>query len=126
MHKILVVGLGGFLGAAARYVLSGLVHRCTSEAFPSGTLAVNLIGCLLMGVLVSLVEDRQLLAPGARVFLMVGVLGSLTTFSTFGYETLAMLRDGNLPHALGNIAANVVFGLLAVWLGWTAVRLLGV
>jgi CrcB protein len=126
MDKWLAVGLGGFFGAVARYGLSGFVHRYLNSSFPTGTLLVNTLGCLLMGALMSLVEQRQFLGPGARVFVMIGILGSFTTFSTFGYETLAMVRDGEYPLALGNVSANVFLGLLAVWLGWTAVRLLGV
>ena len=126
MDKWLAVGLGGFVGALARYGVGGLVHRYLGSSFPTGTLLVNALGCLLMGATVCLVEERQLLGPGVRVFVMIGVLGSFTTFSTFGYETLAMLRDGEYPAAFGNVAANVFLGLAAVWLGWTAVRLLGV
>jgi CrcB protein len=126
MDKWLAVGVGGCLGALARYALSGLVHRCLNSSFPAGTLLVNALGCLLMGAMMSLIEQRQFFGPGARVFVMIGILGSLTTFSTFGYETLAMVRDAAYPLALGNVIANVFLGLLAVWLGWTAVRLLGV
>ena len=94
MIRTLLVGAGGFLGAIARYGLGGLIHRCTSTVFPAGTLAVNTIGCLIIGVLMSLVEDRQLLAPNTRVFLMIGVLGGFTTFSSFGYETVELLGWG--------------------------------
>jgi CrcB protein len=125
VDKWLAVGLGGFLGALARYGLSGLVHRCLNWSFPTGTLLANTVGCLLMGVLMSLLEERQCLGSGARVFLMIGLLGSFTTFSTFGYETLAMLRAGDFPPALWNVVANVFLGLFAVWVGWTGVRMLG-
>jgi CrcB protein len=123
MLKLLVIGLGGFVGAIARYVLSGVVHRQWGTSFPAGTLLVNVLGCLVMGILMALVEDRQLLTPGARMFLMVGLLGSLTTFSTFGYETMELMRDGNWPATLANVAANVTLGLAAVWLGRAGIRL---
>lgn len=123
MVKLLVIGLGGFVGAIARYLLSGLVHRQFNSSFPAGTLFVNVLGCLVMGALMALVEDHQLLTPPMRMFLMVGLLGSLTTFSTFGYETLELMRDGNWPATLANVAANVVLGLSAVWLGRGLMRL---
>lgn len=126
MDKWLAVGLGGFVGAVARYGASGLVHRFVNSSFPAGTLFVNTLGCLVMGGLMCLFEERQFFGSGTRLFVMFGILGSFTTFSTFGYETLAILRDGEFPLALGNVAANVLLGLAAVWLGWTAVRLLGV
>jgi CrcB protein len=122
MLKLLVIGLGGFVGAIARYVLSGLVHRQFNSSFPAGTLLVNVLGCLAMGGLMALVEDRQLLTPAARMFLMVGLLGSLTTFSTFGYETMELMRDGNWPGSFANVTANVALGMAAVWLGRASVR----
>jgi CrcB protein len=122
MLKLLVIGLGGFVGAIARYVLSGLVHRQFNSSFPAGTLLVNVLGCLAMGGLMALVEDRQLLTPAARMFLMVGLLGSLTTFSTFGYETMELMRDGNWPATFANVTANVALGMAAVWLGRASVR----
>ena len=125
MLELLAVGAGGFAGAIARYTLSGEVHRRYGGTFPLGTLAVNLLGCLLIGLLASLVETRQLLSPRARLVLMVGFLGSLTTFSTFGYETLALLRQGALVRAAANAAGNLLCGLAAVWLGGAAGRLLG-
>lgn len=122
--KLLVVGLGGFVGAIARYGLSGLVHRWFSGAFPAGTLVVNVTGCLAIGLLMSLVEDRQLLSPGARLFLMIGLLGSFTTFSTFGYETFECLRENDLRGAALSVLANVFLGLGAVVLGRAVARLL--
>jgi CrcB protein len=122
MLKLLVIGIGGFLGAIARYGISGLVHRHFSGSFPVGTLCVNVLGCLVIGALTALLE-RQLLTPTQRLFLMVGLLGSLTTFSTFGYETLELMRDGNWSATLANVAANVALGLAAVWLGRSAALL---
>ena len=125
MLKLLAVGVGGFLGAVARYGLSGWVHRYAGASFPAGTLAVNVFGCFLIGVLMTLVEDRPLLSPETRMFLTVGLLGSFTTFSTVAFETFEMLRDRN-PWVAGlNVAANLLVGLGAVWLGRAAVRALG-
>ncbi len=83
-----IVGSGGFLGALARYGLSGLVQRQLPFAsFPYGTLVVNLMGCALIGVLAGLAESRQMFGSEVRTFAFIGVLGGFTTFSTFGYET---------------------------------------
>ena len=122
--KVLMAGLGGAVGSMARYLVTGLAHRSIDTRFPIGTLAVNTIGCLVIGVLMSLIEDRQLLTPDTRVLLMVGVLGGFTTFSAFGYETIQMLRHGDLRFAALNIAANVALALGAVAAGWMATRAL--
>lgn len=114
-----VVGSGGFLGALARYGLSGLVHRqAPLTTFPYGTLLVNLLGCLLIGVVAGYAESRQLFGPEVRAFILIGVLGGFTTFSTFGYETLAMIRDDELLRAAANVGAHVILGLALVWLGY--------
>jgi len=120
-----VVGSGGFLGALARYGLSGLVHRQVPLAvFPYGTLVVNLLGCLIIGVLAGLAESRQLFGPEFRTFALIGVLGGFTTFSTFGYETVAMMRDAEFLRASTNVGVHVILGLALVWLGYalTTVR----
>lgn len=117
MERALLAGSGGFLGAAARYWIGGLVHRHLGAGFPYGTLAVNVTGCFAIGVLGVLAEERLALSPAARVFWMIGVLGGYTTFSSFGYETMALLREGSSAFALLNVAAQVVLGLLAVWCG---------
>jgi CrcB protein len=123
MIELLCVGCGGFLGAVARYGLSGLVHRLYGGPFPAGTLLVNVLGCVAIGALMTLVEERQGLSPNARLFLLIGVLGSLTTFSTFGHETVALLRDGDTGMALLNILGSVFLGLGAVLAGGALVRL---
>ena len=122
--KLLIVGTGGFIGAIARYGLSGLVHRYFEGSFPYGTLFVNVIGCFVIGVLMSLVEDGHLFRPEWRLFLMIGLLGSFTTFSTLGFETFELLRDSEFRAASLNLAANVILGVGAVALGRIAVRFL--
>ena len=109
----------------SRYGISGWVHRRVEGPFPAGTLAVNVVGCLAIGVLMHLVEDRQLLAPATRLFLMVGILGALTTFSTFGYETVELLRDGETRLAVASMAANVILGIGAVLAGRALVQAVG-
>lgn len=117
------VGAGGFVGAIFRYGLSGLVHRVVSFAtFPWGTLVVNVVGCLAIGALAGATESRQLLNPEMRLFLMIGMLGGFTTFSTFGFETFQLLRDAQRMAAAGNVLLHVSLGLTAVWAGYTLIR----
>ena len=125
MLKILIVGLGGFIGAVGRYELSGLVQRRFGDSFPLGTLAVNVLGCLLAGIVIALLEQREWFSPNTRLFIMIGILGSLTTFSTFGYETINLLKQGHWNLGLLNVAGSVVLGLLAVALGMAAVKAFG-
>ncbi|HET9512405.1 MAG TPA: fluoride efflux transporter CrcB [Gemmatimonadales bacterium] len=117
---VLLVAAGGAVGAVLRYGLSGLVQGRTGPVFPYGTLAVNVVGCLLMGVISELAESRGALEPGTRALITVGVLGGFTTFSAFGNETLNLLRDGERALAAGNIAANLILALAAVWAGRAA------
>ena len=114
--------LGRIIGAIARYGFSGLVQRLAGGSFPAGTLAVNVAGCFLIGALMYLAEQRNLFAPGTRLFLMVGVLGSFTTLSAVGYETFEFLREGSLVPALLNAAANTALGVAAVIAGWIAIK----
>ena len=124
LARTLAVGVGGFLGASARYLLGGAVYRWLPATFPWATFLINVTGCFGIGFLAVLAEERMVLGPDARLFLMVGVLGGYTTFSTFGYETIALLRDGSLGAASLNVLGQVVLGLLAVWAGMAAARVL--
>ena len=120
--RTLLVGAGGFVGAELRYSLGGLVSRVTAPDFPWATLVVNVTGCFVIGLLAVLTQERGPVAPSTRLFLMVGVLGGYTTFSTFGYETLSLVREGSHGLALANAAGQVLVGLLAVWAGMTVAR----
>ena len=121
MKGVLLVALGGAVGSIARYKLSGWVLHLTLDwRFPAGTFTVNVIGCLLAGVLAGLAEKHDLLSPQARLLLFTGVLGGFTTFSAFGLETMHLLRRGDLLVAAANIVLSVVAGLLALWLGLCA------
>jgi CrcB protein len=123
VSPVLLAGAGGFLGSAARYLVGGWVHRLAPfSGFPLGTLAVNVVGCFVIGVLGGWIDGRQLFSPEARVFLLIGVLGGFTTFSSFAYETLALTRDAQFGRALVNVTAQVVLGLGAAWLGHALVR----
>jgi len=126
MSEMLAAGAGGFVGAVLRYWLSGVVQRWSGGVFPFGTLAVNVLGCLLMGAVMGWVEYRQLFGPHTRILLTVGILGGLTTFSTFGYETFALLRDNEFYLAAGNVVLSVVVCTGAVMLGWLAAKAAGV
>lgn len=118
MIKIFLVGTGGFLGAVLRYTISGHVQRLTqSIGFPYGTLAVNIAGCLLIGMLTRMDELRQVFSSETRLLLFMGVLGAFTTFSTFSNETINLINDKRFFFAFLNVGIHVVLGLLAVLLG---------
>ncbi len=117
MEKLLVIGLGGFLGAVLRYEISGLAHRVWGAQFPFGTLAVNLLGCFVLGLFMTLAEGRFLVSPQWRTFIGIGLLGAFTTFSTFSFETMALLQESLYLKAILNISLSLFFGLVAMWLG---------
>ena len=117
LMNILLVFVGGGLGAMSRYLLQGAVYRLTGAAFPYGTIVVNILGCFLIGLLMSSMEERFLAAPSLRIFLTIGILGGFTTFSSFSYETMMLLREGDLLAGGLNIIASVVICLGATWLG---------
>lgn len=122
MNHILLVGLGGALGAIARNKLSGFVlHHSTDWRFPLGTLLVNVLGCLLAGVLAGAIERHGLFSPDTRLFLFTGILGGFTTFSAFGVETVFLLRRGEVIVALGYVVLSVLCGVAALWFGMAAV-----
>jgi fluoride exporter len=119
MLKLLIVGLGGFIGTVLRYVLNNLIYKgLGTTLFPYGTLTVNLLGCFFIGLLASLAESRASITPEIRLFIQIGILGGLTTFSTFGYETYTLLRDGQFLLAVMNMVTQLILGLFAVWLGY--------
>ena len=113
------VALGSALGGVARYWCSGLIARTMGETFPWGTLVVNISGSLLIGFIatVSGTDGRFLIPPEARQFMMVGILGGYTTFSSFSLQTLSLARDGEWLLAGANIVGSVVLCLIAVWVG---------
>lgn len=122
MHPLLLVGLGGFAGSVARYLLGGwLLHHTAQERFPWSTFAVNVAGCLVIGLLAGLAERHSMFGPGMRLFLFTGLLGGFTTFSAFGLETLYLLRRGEPWVAAAYVAGSVLVGLAAVWIGMRGV-----
>lgn len=127
MPRVVWVALGGAIGSVARYLVQGWVQTTAESrgrlvAFPWGTLVVNLSGCLAIGLLAGLFQERLLVAPETRSFVLIGILGGYTTFSSFGWETLALARDAGFALALGNVVASVALGLAGVWLGAAIAR----
>lgn len=118
MRNLLFVGIGGFIGALLRYLVSGYVQNLSHRIdFPYGTLVVNVAGCFLIGALSQLVELQFEITAELRLLLMVGVLGSFTTYSTFSNETITLLQDHRAALALMNIGMHLVLGLAAVLAG---------
>ena len=116
MGKLFLAGIGGFIGSSLRYAVTGFVQAWSrSIDFPYGTLAVNLIGCFLIGFLSQLAESRGVFTAESRTFVFIGILGGFTTFSAFGNETINLWREGENLYAMINIAAHLLLGLGAVW-----------
>jgi len=118
MRNAFLVGAGGFAGSILRYLVSGSIQQLTkSVGFPYGTLVVNVAGCLMIGLLSQLAEARGVFTAESRAFVFIGVLGGFTTFSTFGNETMNLMRQSQHLPAAANIATHVVLGIGAVWAG---------
>ena len=113
--NLLLIAIGGALGSVARYLLSSLVLRVTGSLLPLGTFAVNLVGCVVFGAIAGAAAQRFILTPPARAFLLIGVLGGFTTFSSYAYESVLLLRDGQFAAAAFNIVGQVVAGLGGMW-----------
>ncbi len=123
--KILAVGSGGFIGATSRYLLAGGIQNYFSaSSFPYGTAFVNILGCLLIGLLAGLFEVKQWINPELRLFLFVGILGGFTTFSTFINESFMLLERGDIVLSILNVGLQVMLGLLFVWLGFALIKLI--
>jgi CrcB protein len=118
MKQFIIVGLGGCVGAIARYKLGGiLLHPTTDWRFPISTFMVNVSGCFIAGVLSGLVEKHGFFGSDLRLFLFTGLLGGFTTFSAFGLETVYLFQRQEILVAITYLVASVLFGVLALWLG---------
>ncbi len=125
MAKIALVLLGGAFGTGLRYFLSTFIYsRVKEPSFPYANMVINVSGSFLIGILAELFETRVLVAPVTRIALLTGVLGGYTTFSSFAFETVSLIRDGELWLATLNVSLSVVLGLAAVWLGVRLAQLL--
>jgi CrcB protein len=125
LQQAVYVGVGGFIGSVLRFIIGGWAQRLSPMGgFPIGTLTVNVLGCLLIGLLGGLADQRQLLDAGQRLFLMVGVLGGFTTFSSFALETLGLAQDGELWRAALNILLQILLGCSAAMAGYVGARFL--
>ena len=118
MQHYILTAIGGAIGATLRYGFGRWVQDALDRPwFPYNTLLINVIGCFVFGLVMGLLDGGRNITPEQRTFVLVGLCGGFTTFSTFGYETFALLRDGQLLPALANAGLQVVAGLVAVWLG---------
>jgi len=126
LHKVGWVGLGGFLGANARYWLGGWVQHRWGTTFPWGTFVINITGSFLLGLFMALVTERYALpqTPTLRLVVAIGFVGAYTTFSTFEFETLSLVTTGSLLRAFGNAFGSLLAGFAAVWLGVVLGRVL--
>lgn len=117
LKEVLAVMAGGALGAATRYYVGVWSAGRWPGAFPMGTLIVNLAGCFIIGLFMSLTLERWVVSQSVRLFVTVGFLGGLTTFSSFGNETLQLMQSNHMLSAFVSVALNVLGGILAAWIG---------
>lgn len=122
--NLVIIALGGALGAVSRFLMGNAVSKAVGSALPYGTFVINLVGCFAMGLLMTIIVDRELLSAAWRLFLCVGFLGGFTTFSSFGYEALMLLTEGRLLAALTYVSGSVVLGLAAAAAGVLCARAL--
>ncbi|WP_222927637.1 fluoride efflux transporter CrcB [Biomaibacter acetigenes] len=122
IYRIMVVGIGSFLGGILRYLISGWAAEVFGAGFPYGTLIVNVVGCFIMSFVMMFGAEMGNIDVNMRLFLTTGIMGALTTFSTFSFETFQFLREGNLFLVGTNIFLNLFLGLLSVWLGLIVAR----
>jgi len=119
---LLYVAIGSALGGVSRYLVGGLIQRLLETTFPAGTLLVNVSGSLLLGAILRYALETPTLSPEVRAFLTIGFCGGYTTFSTFSYETVALLRDGEWTRAGLYVAASVLLSLAGTFIGFAFAR----
>jgi len=116
-NQLIFIAAGGAIGAVLRFLLANGVHSFMSRDFPYGTLMVNVIGSFLMGISYVMLIERLNLSPEWRAFIIVGLLGAFTTFTTFSIETLVLIQNSELSIAMLNVFLSVVFRVLGSWIG---------
>ncbi len=117
MKNLLLVFVGGGVGSALRYAMSGLVYRLTSLGFPYGTVVVNVAGCFAIGFLMTALAARFDDSPALKVFLTIGLLGGFTTYSSFSYETIALIQEAKMGAAMANVFVTLAGCLAGTWVG---------
>jgi CrcB protein len=123
MKYLIWIALAGAVGTVSRFLVAGWVQNATGSRFPWGTLAVNLIGCFLFGLIFALIEDRVTISERVRHIALIGFMGAFTTFSTFGFETTVLIREQQWLLVAANLLAQNVGGILCVVLGLACARL---
>lgn len=119
---ILLVGAGGAVGSVARFLSQQMIARYYPSSFPWGTLIVNIVGCFIIGIVYAFGEKGNLLSPEMRLLLATGFCGGFTTFSTFAYENISLMREGELLYTFLYIAASIIVGFLAAYIGVLVVK----
>ena len=121
MKLLLFVGIGSFIGGILRYLISQFIQTKFLSTFPYGTLGVNVLGCLVVGLVLAL-SERTSMTPEWRLFLATGICGGFTTFSAFSSETFSLLRDGQVWYASAYILMSLILGVLATFIGYSLPR----
>ncbi len=123
LRNIFIVGTGGFIGSVMRYLLQIAVEKGLESTFPFGTFIANISGSFIIGMVYALSEKGTLMGPGWRLFLAVGICGGYTTFSSFSYNNLNLLKDNSITYFLFNTGGSLFLGILAVYLGIVFTRM---
>jgi CrcB protein len=122
IRTLLLIGLGGSIGSILRYLTSVVIEKYYATIFPLATLIINILGCLLIGIIMGLLEKNHVTDSSMKWLLVTGYCGGFTTFSAFGYENIRLLQNGNILLALVYISASIILGLGSVWLGFVLVK----
>ena len=124
VKTLIIIGAGGFVGSIARYLTSKYIQDNLSFSFPVGTLIVNISGCFILGVIYGLMDRGEILSQESRLFLTIGFCGGFTTFSSFAFENVLILRDGNFMQSALYISLSVFAGILSLYIGSIIAKLI--
>ena len=122
MQRLIFIGVAGLLGTVARFGVSEIASKRLGTTFPVGTLIVNVVGCFLAGILFYALQERSSVSETVRLAVMVGFLGGFTTFSAFGVQTFALLKNGEIVLGLLNVAVSNLVGIAVVWIGYSLAK----